>query len=154
MTPSPRREFFAYHPRQWRLMLALAASGSLILTAWAMASAVRSAAPLEFARAGLSFGLVLAMLTVHHKLRPKPMWGVRVTPVSLTVSRPTTGTIEIPWSAVKDIRRSGAKRETVILFVGADKRVMVTAHLFPSREEFEALASAIDEQRPTQVHDA
>lgn len=154
MTPSPRREFFAYHPRQWRLWLALAAAGSLILTAWAMASAVRSGAPLEFARAGLSGGLVLAMLTVHHRLRPKPEWGVKVTPVTLTVSRPTTGTIEIPWSAVKDIRRSGTKRETVIIFVGEAKRVMIAAHLFPSRSEFEALASAIDDQRPSSGHDA
>ena len=64
---SPRREFFAYHPRKWRLLLALGAAGSLVLTAWAMASAVRSGAPLEFARAGISAGLVLAMLTVHLK---------------------------------------------------------------------------------------
>ena len=154
MTPSPRREFFAYHPRTWRLLLAAGAAGSLVLTAWAMASAVRTGAPLEFARAGLSGGLVLAMLTVHLKLRPRPEWGVRVTAVAMTVSRPTTGTIEIPWSAVKDIRRSGAERETVIIFVGEDKRVLVSQHLFSSKEEFEAMASAIDEQRPATVHDA
>lgn len=154
MSTNPRREFFAYHPRKWRLLLAVGAAGSLVLTAWAMASAVRSGAPLEFARAGISGGLVLAMLTVHLKLRPRPDWGVRVTPVAVTVSRPTTGTIEIPWSAVKDIRRSGEDRETVIIFVGEDKRVMVSRHLFPSKDEFEALAAMIDEQRPSTLHDA
>lgn len=154
MTPGSRREFFAYHPRKWRLLLALGAAGSLVLTAWAMASAVRSGAPLEFARAGISAGLVLAMLTVHLKLRPRPDWGVRVTAVALAVSRATQGVIEIPWSAVKDVRRSGADRETVVIFVGEDKRVLVSRHLFPSKAEFEALASTIDELRPPTLHDA
>ena len=153
-TTEPRREFFAYHPRKWRLLLACGAAGSLVLTAWAMASAVRSGATLEFARAGISGGLVLAMLTVHLKLRPRPEWGVQVTPTALNVSRPTTGTIEIPWSAVKDIRRIGADRETVAIFVAEDKRVLVSRHLFASKEDFEALAAAIDEQRPATLHDA
>ena len=135
-------------------MLALGAAGSLVLTAWAMASAVRSGAALEFARAGISGGLVLAMLTVHHKLRPRPEWGVRVTPLTVTVSRPTTGTIEVPWSSVTDVRRAGDKRDTVVLFVGEEKRVLISAHLFPSKQEFEALAAAIDEQRPSSPHDA
>ncbi len=151
---STRREFFPYHPRKWRLWLTLAAAGSLVLTAWAMASAVRSGAPLEYARAGISAGLVLAMLTVHVKLRPRAQWGVNVTSVALTVSRPTKGAIELPWSAVKQIRRSGVQRETLVLFVAEDKRVLISAHLFASREEFEALAAAIDEQAPATAHDA
>ena len=151
---SPRREFFAYHPRKWRLLLAGAAAGALVLTAWALASAVRSGEAIEFARAGISGGLVLAMLTVHLKLRPRADWGVRVTSVALTISRPSTGTIEIPWSAVKDIRRSGVDRETVVIFVGEEKRVLVSRHLFASKAEFEALAASIDEQRPTTAHDA
>lgn len=154
MTTPPRRDFFAYHPRFWRLLLSLGAAGSLVLTAWAMAGAVHTGAPLEFARAGLSFGLVLAMLTVHHRLRPRPDWGVRVTPLALTVSRPSTGTIEIPWSAVTDVRRAGTKRDTVVIFVGEEKRVLVAQHLFPSKAEFEAVAAAIDEQRPATPHDA
>lgn len=149
-----RGDFFAYHPRFWRLLLALGAAGSLVLTAWAMASAVRSGAPLEFARAGISGGLVLAMLTVHHRLRPRPEWGVRVTPLTVTVSRPTTGTIEVPWSSVTDVRRAGDKRDTVVLFVGEEKRVLISAHLFASKQEFEALAAAIDEVRPATLHDA
>ena len=151
---SARREFFPYHPRKWRLLLSLGAAGSLVLTAWAMASAVRSGAPLEFARAGISGGLVLAMLTVHLKLRPRSEWGVKVTPVAMSVSRPNKGMIEIPWSSVKEIRRSGADRETLVVFVGEDKRVLISRHLFPSKEEFEALAAAIDEQRPASPHDA
>ncbi len=154
MTQGPRREFFAYHPKKWRLALAIAAASSLVLTAWAMASAVRGGAPLEFARAGISAGLVLAMLTVHLKLRPRPDWGVRVTPTALTVSRPSAGKIEIPWSGVKDIQRIGADRETVAIFVGEDKRVLVSRHLFSSKAEFEALAAMIDEQRPPTLHDA
>ena len=58
------------------------------------------------------------MLTVHHRLRPRPDWGVRVTPLTITVSRPTSGVIEVPWSAVTDVRRAGDKRDTVVLFVG------------------------------------
>lgn len=154
MTPATRRDFFAYHPRTWRVLLSLGAAGSLVLTAWAMASAVRSGASLEYARAGISAGLVLAMLTVHHRLRPRPDWGVRVTPLTITVSRPTSGVIEVPWSAVTDVRRAGDKRDTVVLFVGEEKRVLVSQHLFPSKAEFEALAAAIDELRPTPPHDA
>lgn len=149
-----RRDFFAYHPRTWRLLLAAGAAGALVLTAWAMASAVRSGAPLEYARAGISFGLVLAMLTVHHRLRPRAEWGVRVTPLTVTVSRPTSGTIEVPWSSVTDVQRAGTKRDTVVLFCGDEKRVLISAHLFPSKQEFEALAAAIDERRPGTPHDA
>ncbi len=148
------RDFFAYHPRRWRLVLTVAALMSLVLTAWALASAVRSGAALEFARAGISGGLLLAMLFIHLRLRPRSQWGVKVTPLSLVVSRPTRGEIEIPWSAVKEVHRVGARRETLVVAVGEDRRVFISAHLFPSREEFEALASAIDERRPAQPHDA
>lgn len=148
------RDFFPYHPRKWRLLLSLGAAGSLVLTAWAMAGAMRSGEALEFARAGISAGLVLAMLTVHLKLRPRAQWGVKVTSAALRVSRATQGTIEIPWSAVKDIRRAGTERETLVLFVGEDRRVLVSAHLFSSRREFEELAAKIDEVRPLGMHDA
>ena len=49
---------------------------------------------------------------------------------------------------------STVERETLVIFVGDEKRVLVSQHLFPSREAFEALASAIDEQRPSGSHDA
>ena len=94
------------------------------------------------------------MLFIHLKLRPRAQWGVKVTPVVLVVSRPTQGQIEIPWSAVKEIKRAGEKRETIVIFVGEDKRVLVSEHLFSSRAEFEALATAIDEQRPSTQQDA
>jgi hypothetical protein len=149
-----RRSFFPYHPKRWRLLLAVAAATSLVLTAWALAGAVHSGSALEYARAGISGGLVLAMLTIHLKLRPRPEWGVVVTPVALTVSRPTQGQIEIPWSSVKEVRRTGSGRDTVVIFVGEEKRVLVTAHLFASRSQFEALAAAIDEQRPSTQHDS
>lgn len=148
------KDFFAYHPRRWRLVLTLAALTSLVLTAWALAGAVHTGAALEFARAGISAGLTLAMLFIHLRLRPRAEWGVKVTPMALVVSRPTQGQIEIPWSAVKEVRRAGAKRETVVIFVGEDRRVLVSQHLFASREVFEAMASAIDEQRPADKHDA
>jgi hypothetical protein len=148
------REFFAYHPRRWRIVLTFAAGASLVLTAWALASAVHNGSALEFARAGISAGLVLAMLFIHLKLRPRAEWGVKVTPLALVVSRPTQGQIEIPWSAVKEIRREGSRRERLVIFVGEEKQVLVSQHLFPSRDEFEALASAIDEQRPSTLHDA
>jgi hypothetical protein len=147
-------KFFAYHPRRWRLVLSFAAGVSLVLTAWALASAVRSGEALEFARAGLSAGLVFAMLFIHLRLRPRSDWGVKVSALSVVVSRPTQGEIEIPWSVVKEIRRAGVKRETLVIFVGEDKRVLVSQHLFPSREVFEALAKEIDEQKPTSLHDS
>ncbi len=151
---TPTRDFFPYHPLTWRRWLWAGAVGGLALTGWALAGAAESGAPLEFARTGVSAGLTLAMLAVQRKFRPRPDWGVKVTPLALVVSRPSTGALEVPWSEVTEIRRGGAQRETLLIFAGGERRVLVSQHLFPSREEFEALALAIDERRPSTAHDA
>ncbi len=151
-------QFFPYHPRRMRWSLTLAAAGALVLTAWSMAGAVRGGEALEFARAGLTGGLTLAMLYVHLKLRPRAGWGVSVGPVVLKVSRPIEGEIEVPWSQVRQALRGGNKRDTLVIFIGArgesagslnERRVLVPRHLFASASDFEAVVAAIESHAPS-----
>ncbi len=144
-------DFFPYHPLKLRVALTAGALGALTLGAWALATAVRSGVGLEFARAGICLGLLASMLYVHLKLRPRPGWGVQVEPTRLKVSRPIEGEIEIPWSAVTQVKRNGKQNETLVVFVGEEKRVLVPRHLFASRAEYEKAAQAIEEkmQPPT-----
>jgi hypothetical protein len=143
--------FFPYHTLKLRVALAFGALCALTLGAWALASAVHSEKGLEFARAGICLGLLASMLYVHLKLRPRPGWGVSVEPTRLQVSRPIEGQIEIPWSAVTQVRRGGRGRDTLVVSVGDEKQVLVPSHLFASKAEFERVARAIEErmQPPT-----
>ena len=45
------------------------------------------------------------------RLAPREGWGVRLSPTLLTVSKPIEGVMEIPWSALKEVHRSGKRRE-------------------------------------------
>jgi hypothetical protein len=145
------QDFFPYHPLKIRAALAFGALCALTLGAWALAAAVRSESGLEFARVGICLGLLASMLYVHLKLRPRPGWGVKVEAIRLWVSRPIEGQIEIPWSAVREVRRNGKQRDTLVLFLGDERRVLVPQHLFASRAAFEQAAHAIEErmQPPT-----
>ena len=96
-------DFFPYHPLKLRATLLLASVGCVALAAWAVKSAVSGTQSLEWARAGLCLGLLLAMGYVWSKLGPRDGWGVTLRPTALVVSRPIEGVIEIPWSAVKDV---------------------------------------------------
>jgi len=148
------KDFFPYHPLKLRAALASAVVGCVALLAWSLSSAVHTGEPQEVARAGLCLGLLLAMVYVLTRLAPREGWGVRMEPTMLKVSRPIEGVLEIPWSALKEIRRSGKQRDTLMLFVGENRRILVPRHLFARSSEFEQLVAAIEERMPPPQHDA
>lgn len=148
------RDFFPYHPLKLRAVLVTASVMCVVLLAWALSSAVRSGAPIEMARAGLCLGLQLAMGYVLWKLAPRDGWGVKLEGTVLKVSRPIEGVLEVPWSSVRELRRSGSKRDTLVLFIGNNRRILVPRHLFGSRALFEELAKAIEDRLPPPTHDA
>lgn len=148
------RDFFPYHPLRLRLWLLAGCVAGLALTAWAIVGFLESQAPREILRAGLSFGLTSALAVAFFRFRPRAEWGVRVTPLSVLVSRPRAGIIEVPWSAVKEVRRLGEKRDTLALWLAEDQRVLVPAHLFAKKADFEALAAALEERMPPPRYDA
>jgi hypothetical protein len=150
----PSRDFFPYHPLKLRAVLVTASVMCVILLAWSLATAVRSGAPIEMARAGLCLGLQLAMAYVLMKLAPRDGWGVKLEGAVLKVSRPIEGVLEVPWSAVREMRRGGTERDTLVLFVGNNRRILVPRHLFGSRKDFEELERAIEERLPPPTHDA
>jgi hypothetical protein len=147
-------DFFPYHPLRLRLWLLGAGLVALGLTVWAIVGFTQSQSPREILRAGLSFGLAAAMGVAFFRFRPRSEWGVRVTPLAVLVSRPRAGMIEVPWSAVKEVRRLGEKRDTLALWLREEQRVLVPAHLFAKREHFEALAKAIEDRMPAPRYDA
>jgi len=148
------RDFYPYHPLKLRAVLVTASVMCVVLLAWSLSSAVRGGEPIEWARAGLCLGLQLAMAYVLMKLAPREGWGVKLEATVLKVSRPIDGVLEIPWSAVRELRRGGSKRDTLVLFIGNNRRVLVPRHLFGSRELFEELAKAIEDKLPPPAHDA
>ena len=150
----PVKDFFPYHPLKLRAVLVTASIMCVILLAWALSSAVRSGEPIEMARAGMLLGLQLAMGYVLMRLSPREGWGVKLEGAVLKVSRPIEGVLEVPWSAVKELRRAGSGRDTLVLFLDDDRRILVPRHLFGSREQFEELVRAIEDRLPAPVHDA
>jgi hypothetical protein len=102
----------------------------------------------------MSLGLLFAMGSVAFRLRPREGWGVRVGPTVLTVARATQGHIDIPWSAVREIRRLGRGRDTLVLLLSDDRRVLVPRHLFPRHRDFEAVVTAIEDKMPPRPYDA
>lgn len=147
-------DFFPYHPLRLRLWLLGCCLVALGLTIWAVAGFAESQSPREILRAGLSLGLAAAMGVGFFRFRPRSEWGVRVTAVAVFVSRPREGTIEVPWSEVKEVRRLGDKRDTLALWLREEQRVLVPAHLFARRSDFEAVARAIEERMPAPRYDA
>ncbi len=148
------REFFPYHPLKLRAVLASALVVCVALFAWSLSMAVRNGSPQEVARAGLCLGLVLAMAYVLNKLAPREGWGVTLSPMVIKVSKPIQGVLEVPWSTLKEVRRAGKGRDTLMLFSGEHRRVLVPRHLFARSQEFEELVSAIEERMPAPIHDA
>jgi hypothetical protein len=150
----PTRDFFPYHPLKLRAVLVTASVMCVVLLAWALSSAVRTGALIEMARAGLCLGLQLAMAYVLMKLAPREGWGVKLDGTVLKVSRPIAGVLEVPWSSVRELQRGGRGRDTLMLFVSGDRRILVPRHLFGSRELFEELCQAIEKRLPPSHHDA
>ncbi len=142
------RDFFPYHPVRLRLRLAAGALVGAGLGAWAAWAFVASHSFLDATRAGLAFGLATAMAVTAWRARPREGWGVRLTPLSVLVSRPRRGLIEVPWGDVRELRRLGELRDTLALWCGDERRVLVPRHLFPTRAAFEALATALEERLP------
>ena len=138
----------------WWVFLLASCLVALALTIWAALGFAESQSPREVLRAGLSFGLCAAMGVGFFRFRPRKEWGVRVTPLSVLVSRPRSGLIEVPWAEVKEVRRLGEKRDTLALWLREEQRVLVPAHLFAKRADFEALAKAIEERMPAPRYDA
>lgn len=147
-------DFFPYHPIKLRLWLLAGTLVSGALTAWAVFSFTGTQEPREILRAGLSLGLFAAMATAVFKLRPRKDWGVRITQISVLVSKPRRGLIEVPWASVREVRRLGEKRDTLALWLDAQERVLVPAHLFGKKSDFEALVKTLEERMPTPKYDA
>lgn len=148
-------EFFPFNPSRLRLGFLVGAIACVALTTVAFAAAGRGGAqPLELARAGLSFGMLLAFAVVFHKLRPRPEWGVQVTPLGVSIARPfSDAVLEVPWSAVDKVFRQGPKRDSVVLS-GRRGQVSVARHLFESDAAFEALVQALEKHAPQPRYDA
>lgn len=147
-------DFFPYHPLRLRLGLGMGTSVCAVLTAWAVWNFARTGELTEMMRAGLSLGLGAAMVYTLVRYRPRAGWGVRLTPTALVVSRPSKGTIEIPWSAVREVRRLGKDRDTLSVWTGEENRVLVPRHLFARRSQFDALVRAVEEHLPQSPFDA
>ncbi len=145
--------FHPYDPRPMRRLLLGAACLSAIVAAWALANAVHGAERLAFARAGVALGLLLTAAVLHFKLRPRPNWGVKVGGTALSVSRPLKGEIPLAWSMVREVRRSN-RRDSVVLWLTDDRRIVIGRHLFASPESFEAVARSLEEHGPQSPYDA
>jgi hypothetical protein len=148
------RDFFPYHPLKLRAVLVTASVMCVVLLAWALSSAVRSGEPVEMARAGLCLGLQLAMAYVLMKLAPRDGWGVKLEGTVLKVSKPIDGVLEVPWTQVRELARGGSKRDTLVIFIGDNRRILVPRHLFGSKQTFDELVAAIEERLPPPTHDA
>jgi len=110
---------------------------------------------LAVARAGLTGGLMLAFVFAWHRLRPRPGWGVTLSPRGVLLARPLTGSqLHLAWGQIDAVRRLGHKGDTLGLFLDEGARVLVTRHLFPSRRAFGELASALEERKPAPRYDA
>ena len=148
------RDFFPYRPFKLRAALTAASVVCVALLAWSFSSAVNSGSLQEMARSGLCLGLLLAMGYVLTRLAPREGWGVKLEGTVLKVSRPIEGVLEVPWSAVREARLAGRRRDTLVLFVGEQRRILVPRHLFGSSSDFAALVAAVEERLPVPTHDA
>lgn len=147
--------FFAFNPRSVRLALALGACMLAILSAWAVAEARVSGATLAAARAGVTGGMLLLFVLAWHRLRPRPGWGITLSPRGVQLSRPFTGSsYQLAWGQISSVRRLGPQGDVLGLFLEEGGQVIVTRHLFPSRTAFGELASALEERKPPQRFDA
>ncbi|MGA9520176.1 MAG: hypothetical protein WBV82_01850 [Myxococcaceae bacterium] len=153
MTREPR--FFPYDPRPLRIALFLCAVACAALAAWSLAQARETGAISAWARLGTSFGLLGAFGVMFWRIRPREGWGVGVTRLGLTVSRPLSGNpIELDWSDVSGVRREGRRRERLVVIVKPEGRLLLQQHLFSSRAAFESLVDAVELNAPPPRHDA
>lgn len=148
--------FFAFDPRPIRRAFFGGACVLAILSAWAFADA-RTAhnAPLAMARAGATGGLMLAFVFAWHRLRPRPGWGVMLSTRGVELARPFSGgQLQLSWGQIEAVRRLGPKGDVLGMFLGERERVLVTRHLFASRQAYAELASALEARKPAPRYDA
>ena len=60
----------------------------------------------------------------------------------------------MPWREVRELRRHGEKRDTLSLWLDDTRRVLVPAHLFARRDDFDALVRAVEDRMPAPRYDA
>lgn len=134
------RHFYPYHPLRFRLMFLGAGLVCAAITAWAVFNGTRDAEVLAEARAGLAAGLMFAFFYAFFRLRPKPDWGVEVEPLRLLISKPFRGEpTRLLWSEVSQVLRGGKRRNHLLLFLDNGGRIIIPAHLFAKRTDFESL---------------
>jgi hypothetical protein len=148
--------FYAFDPRPTRRALFVGACVLAILSAWSLADArAQGNAPLAVARAGITGGLMCTFVFAWHRLRPRPGWGVTLSPRGVEVARPFTGSrLQLSWGQIDSVRRLGRREDLLCLFLDEGGRVLVTRHLFASRTAFGELASALEERKPAPRYDA
>ena len=148
--------FYAFNPRPTRRALFVGACVLAILSAWALADArALGSAPLVVARAGITGGLMCTFVFAWHRLRPRPGWGVTLSTRGVEVVRPFTGgRLQLSWGQIDSVRRLGRKEDLLCLYLDEGGRVLVTRHLFASREAFGDLAAALEERKPPPRFDA
>ena len=90
-----------------------------------------------------------------HRLRPRPGWGITLSPRGVEVARPFTGSrLQLSWGEIDSVRRLGRKEDLLCLYLDEGGRVLVTRHLFASREAFGDLSAALEERKPPPRFDA
>ena len=148
--------FYPFDPRVARRALFLGACALAILSAWALADA-RSLGnpPLAVARAGITAGLMAVFVFAWHRLRPRPGWGVMLSPRGVEVARPfSSGRIQLAWGQIDVVRRIGRGGEVLGLFLEEGGRVLITRHLFASAAVYSELATLLEERKPPPRLDA
>lgn len=148
--------FFAFDPRPIRRAFFGGACVLAILSAWAFADAhAARSAPLAMARAGATGGLMLAFVFAWHRLRPRPGWGITLSTRGVELARPFSGgQLQLSWGQIESVRRLGPQGDVLGMFLGERERVVVTRHLFASRQAYAELASALEARKPTPRYDA
>ena len=151
MATPPR--FYPYHPLRFRLAFLAAGLVCAAITGWALYNSMSGNEKLAEARAGISAGLMFAFFYAFIRLRPKAGWGVEVEPLRLVISKPFKGEpTRILWTEIAQVLRGGKKRNHLLLFLDTGGRIILPAHLFARREDFEALyAFAIDKVPPPKL---
>ncbi|MFZ5468559.1 MAG: hypothetical protein ACOZIN_03890 [Myxococcota bacterium] len=144
-------EFFPYHPRGPRRLLLAGALVSTALAAWAIANAMRGAEPFAYLRALVSLVLLCAMGWTHHRLRPRPSFGVRLGPGALVVGRPLGGELAFPFNELTSVRLQGRAIE---LTFRDGQSLRLPRQLFADQHAFAALARALEQRAPRSWSDA
>jgi hypothetical protein len=147
--------FFAFRPRGLRRALLAAATLSVVLSAWALASGLRGAEPLGIVRAGVLAALAVGFALGWVLLRPRPDFGIRMDLAGIDVSRPGRAPpLHIPWTAVAAARTERRLWTRLVLDIRPQGRLLIARPLLGSKQAFQDLVRALDERTPRPPGDA